>query len=158
MHWKCRRFCTPTLVLVCIGITPQHYYSECRLLHDWKLTLLLTLRKAGLLAVDWVMWYKAKKKVFTMPRKNVNLPYFIPYICTEFFFLIHKEFVSSYLYASFGTFCIQIGQLFEAQWVFENSKMAVFEGKRRWNFSESLKSHCDKFVCKRCQKKRKDMS
>ena len=26
---------------------------------------------------------------------------------------------SSYFYASFGTFCVQIGKLFEAQWVFE---------------------------------------
>ena len=29
------------------------------------------------------------------------------------------EVCSSYLYASFDTFCVKIGQLFEAQWVFE---------------------------------------
>ena len=30
-----------------------------------------------------------------------------------------KEACSPHLYASFDTFCAQIGQLFEAQWVFE---------------------------------------
>ena len=29
------------------------------------------------------------------------------------------EVCSPHLYASFGTFCVQIGQLFEAQWVFK---------------------------------------
>ena len=28
------------------------------------------------------------------------------------------EVGSSHIYASFGIFCVQIGQLFEAQWVF----------------------------------------
>ena len=32
---------------------------------------------------------------------------------------------SSYLYASFGTFYVQIGQLFEAQWVFDKSMKTV---------------------------------
>ena len=32
---------------------------------------------------------------------------------------------SSHLYASFGTFCVQIGQLFEVQWVFEKYMKAV---------------------------------
>ena len=32
---------------------------------------------------------------------------------------------SSHIYTSFGTFCVQIGQLFEAQWVFEKCLKAV---------------------------------
>ena len=32
---------------------------------------------------------------------------------------------SSHLYASFGTFCIQIGQFLEAQWVFEKCLKTV---------------------------------
>ena len=55
---------------------------------------------------------------------------------TTFFWKKNQKKVgSSHLYASFGTFCIQIGQLFEAHWVFwkifENCQIAVFEGKRR---------------------------
>ena len=33
-----------------------------------------------------------------------------------------SEFGILHLYASFGTFCVEIGQLFEAQWVFEHSQ------------------------------------
>ena len=53
-------------------------------------------------------------------------------VCTERFFdsqpfIYSKVFLkktlievcSPYLWASFGTFCVQIGQSFEAQWVFE---------------------------------------
>ena len=40
------------------------------------------------------------------------------------------EFGSSYLYASFGTFCVQIGQFLEAQWVLEKClKMVKSEEK-----------------------------
>ena len=38
------------------------------------------------------------------------------------------EVSSSYLYASFGTCCVQIGQFLEAQLFFENGKIAVFVG------------------------------
>ena len=31
----------------------------------------------------------------------------------------YKEVCNPHLYSSFGTFCAQIGQSFEAQWVFE---------------------------------------
>ena len=34
----------------------------------------------------------------------------------------HIEICSPHLYASFGTFCFQIGQLFVAQWVFKHSE------------------------------------
>ena len=46
--------------------------------------------------------------------------YLTPYVCTE-----RIEVGSSHLYASFGTFCVEIGLLFEAQWDFELSE--VFE-------------------------------
>ena len=58
------------------------------------------------------------------------------------------EVCSLHFYASFGTFHAKIGQLFEAQWVFEvcleNQQLAVFEGKcRRFrNSSDCLKTHC----------------
>ena len=42
---------------------------------------------------------------------------------------------STHFYASFGTFYAKIGQLFEAQWVFEvcfeNRQLGVFKGKCR---------------------------
>ena len=64
----------------------------------------------------------------------MNLPYSIcMYVCTEgifdsrpFMYLQENIFEKtltevniSYLYASFGTFCVQIGQFFEAQRVIE---------------------------------------
>ena len=36
------------------------------------------------------------------------------------FYQTLKEIGSLHLYASFGTFCIQIGQLFKSQWAFED--------------------------------------
>ena len=62
-----------------------------------------------------------------MPRKNMNLPYSIrTYVLYEFLTVdlhvqqnIFEEDIvevdSSHLYASFGTLCVQIGQLLEAQ-------------------------------------------
>ena len=66
----------------------------------------------------------------TLPRKNMNLPYSIRMYWTNFWQLyIHvqknifeKTLIkagSSHLYASFGTFWVQIGQLVEAQWDFK---------------------------------------
>ena len=40
-----------------------------------------------------------------------------------------KEVLILYLYASFGTFSVQIGQLFEAQWIFE---VSLKIGKSLW--------------------------
>ena len=67
------------------------------------------------------------KGEFTMPSKNMNLPYSIR-VCTERIFDIRPfmynkiylkknliEVGSSHLYASFGTFCVEICLLFEAQ-------------------------------------------
>ena len=74
---------------------------------------------------------------------------------------------SSHLYASFGTFCVQIGQLFVAQWVFKHSE----ECPNRKHFP-SMTAICllsnifqrltlprviDQFGRKRCQKKREDV-
>ena len=44
----------------------------------------------------------------------------------------------SHVYASFDTFCVQIGQLFDTQWVFDFFLKTV-----KSLFSKSLKSHCD---------------
>ena len=41
------------------------------------------------------------------------------------------EVCSSHLHASFGTFCVQIGQFFEARWVFKHSE----EFRNRRHFS-----------------------
>ena len=76
------------------------------------------------------------------------------------------EVCRTHLYASFGTFCVQIGQLFEAHWVFKQSE----EFRNRRDFP-SMRAICrfsnilqrltvphiiDQFQRKRCQKKRKD--
>ena len=72
-----------------------------------------------------------------------------------------------YVYASFGTFCVQIGQLFAAQWVFKHSE--EFRNRRHfpsiaaicqlWKILQGLTVPriIDKFGRKRCQKKRKDV-
>ena len=44
---------------------------------------------------------------------------------TKYFWKTLIEAGSSHLYSSFGTFCVQIGQLFEAQWVFEKCLKTV---------------------------------
>ena len=65
----------------------------------------------------------------TLPRKNMNLPSSIRMYWTNFWQpTIHVqqdifektsiEVGNSLLYASFGTFWVQIGQLVEAQWDF----------------------------------------
>ena len=64
--------------------------------------------------------------------------YLTPYVCNKRIFdsrtfMHHKIFKkttyievgSSHIYASFGTFCVQIGQLFEAQCVFEKCMKTV---------------------------------
>ena len=78
------------------------------------------------------------------------------------------EGCSSHLYASFGTFCVQIGQLFVAQWVFKQSE--EFRNRRHFpsmraicRFSNILQRLTvpriiDQFGRKRCQKKRKDVN
>ena len=68
---------------------------------------------------------------------NIQCPaktwfYLTPYVCTERIFdsrpflyrnkYIETEIDSSHLYSSFGTFCVQIGSLFESQWDFEFSE------------------------------------
>ena len=66
----------------------------------------------------------------TLPRKNMNLLYSIRMYWTNFWHpTIHvKQYIfektvievgSSQLYASFGTFCVQVGQSFEAECVFK---------------------------------------
>ena len=44
---------------------------------------------------------------------------------TKYFWKTLIEVGSSHIYASFCTFCVQIGQLFEAQWVFERCMKTV---------------------------------
>ena len=72
----------------------------------------------------------------TLPSKNMNLPYSICMYWTNFWQstvhvvqnIIEKTLIevgSSHTYASFGTFCVQIGQLFAAQWVFEKCMKTV---------------------------------
>ena len=71
--------------------------------------------------------------LYTVTRKNMNLPYSIRMYWTNFlplsvhvqqniFEITHIEVGSSNLYASFVTLWVQIGQLFEAQWDFKLSK------------------------------------
>ena len=78
------------------------------------------------------------------------------------------EVCSPHLYASFGTFCVQIGQLFEAQWVFKHSE--EFRNRRHFPLKTAncrfpnifqrltVPRIIDQFWRKRCQKKRKDVN
>ena len=77
------------------------------------------------------------------------------------------EICSSYLYASFGTFYVQIGQFFEAQWIFKHSE--EFRNRRHFpsktaicRFSNifqrlTVPQMIYQFGRKRCQKKHKDV-
>jgi len=86
---------------------------------------------------------------------------------TKYFWKKITEVCSPHLYASFGTPCVQIVQLFKAQWVFKHSE----EFRNRRHFP-SIAAICqfpnilqrlalpriiDQFGRKRCQKKRKDV-
>ena len=73
---------------------------------------------------------------YTLTRKNMNLPYSIRMYWTNSWqptvhvqqTIFEKSLIevgSSHLYASFGTFCVQIGRLLEAQWVFEKCMKTV---------------------------------
>ena len=81
--------------------------------------------------------------------------YTTPYVCTERDFdsrpfiynniFLKKFFIevgSSYLYASFDTFCVQIGPLFEAQWDFKLSEEfkidVIFRQKQRFHRFETF--------------------
>ena len=111
----------------------------------------------------------------TETRKNMNLPYSIRMYWTNFWQPtayvqqnIFEETIiegcNPYLYASFGTFCVQIGQLFASQWVLKQS-----EEFRKWRHFPSMIADfqtyvvqrltvpriIDQFGRKRCQKKRK---
>ena len=78
----------------------------------------------------------------------------------------HIEVCNPHIYASFGFFCVQIGQSFTAQWVFKHSE--EFRNRRHFplmtaisRFSNILQRltmprKIDQFARKRCQKKRKD--
>ena len=77
------------------------------------------------------------------------------------------EVCSLHLYASFGTFCVQIGQSFAPQWVFKHSE--EFRNRRHFpsktancRFSNIIQrlivpQIIDQFGRKRCQKKREDV-
>ena len=88
------------------------------------------------LEIASVSWFMNQKILHTLPRKNMNLLYSISMYWTSFwqptvqaqqniFLKPLIEASSSHLYASFGTFCVQIGPLFEAQWVLEKCLKTV---------------------------------
>ena len=67
--------------------------------------------------------------------------YLTPYVCTERFALI--EVGSSHLCASFGTFCVQIGQLVEAEWDFKLLEEFEIDNSDFTVFKHFSKTHCD---------------
>ena len=88
----------------------------------------------------------------TLPRKNMNLPHSIRMYWTNFWQLtVHvqqnifeKTLIkvdSSHLCASFGTFYVQIGKLFESQWDFKLSE--EFEIDVIFLRKHFSKTHCD---------------
>ena len=58
----------------------------------------------------------------TVQKLAKTLIYLTPYVCTEHIFDSRREICSSHIYNSFGTFCVQIGQIFEAQLDFKLSE------------------------------------
>ena len=75
--------------------------------------------------------YENRKITLRLAKKWIYLtPYLCterifdsrPFMCNKFFEKTLKEVGSSHIYASFGTFWVQIGQLFEAQWDLELSE------------------------------------
>ena len=121
-----------------------------------------------------------KCEVITLTRKNKNLPHSIRMYWTNFWqATVHVqknifektliEVGSSHLYASFGTFWVQICQSIEAQWDFgririRNRNRSHFPLKTAillfsnifQKLTVSPKIYL--FGCKRCQKKRKDVT
>ena len=67
----------------------------------------------------------------TLPYSIRNMYVLIEFLtadrsCTrKYFWNNSTELGSSHIYASFGTFCVRIGQLFEAQWVFKKCMKTV---------------------------------
>ena len=125
------------------------YFTQ-NLLKMVKFTRITIFRESLRTETDWAWFewltnFQGKVSRYTLPRKNMNLPYSIRMYWTNFWQptvhvkqnIFEKNVIkvgSSHLYASFGTFCVQIGQFLEAQWVFflfENGQIAVFEGKCR---------------------------
>ena len=112
-------------------------------------------------------------KKHTMRRKNMNLPYSIRMYWTKlptvhlqqnFFEKTPLEVGSSHIYASFGTFCVQIGQLFEAQldriiWNRRHfpSKTVILPFSNIFQ-RLTVPRKIDQFGRERCQKKCKDVS
>ena len=98
-----------------------------------RLKVLTKAPKILLVLFFSLMWLICVFWDYTMPRKNMNLPYSILMYWTNIWQptvrvqqdIFEKTLVedsSSHLYASFGTFCVQIDQLFEAQWDFKLSE------------------------------------
>ena len=93
----------------------------------------------------------------TLPRKIMNLPYSIPYVAyvrntfltadrscaTNIFEKTLIEIRSHHLYASFGTFCAQIGQFFEAQWLSESLKIDKLHPRKTSSISEFFRMFKD---------------
>ena len=68
-----------------------------------------------------------------------------PFMCNKIFLKkTHIEVGSSHLYASFGTFCVQICHLFEAQWDFKLSEEfeidVIFLRKQRFDAKGAKRS------------------
>ena len=86
---------------------------------------------------QYICWHTFRIALrHTETCKNMNLPHSIRTYWTSFWQLTvhapqsilektHIDVGSSHICASFGTFCVQIGQLFEAQWVCEKCMKTV---------------------------------
>ena len=67
----------------------------------------------------------------TLPYSIRNMYVLIEFLTADrsgtakYFWKKSIEFCSSHIYTSFGTFCVQIGQFLEAQWVFEKCLKTV---------------------------------
>ena len=71
------------------------------------------------------------------------------------------EVCSLHFYASFGTFCVQIGQLLETQWVFEHSQEVEIDVILPFSYifqRLTVPRMINQFGRKKYQKKRKYVS
>ena len=116
------------------------YGCPCLLIHNETLDCFICCRNKSIfilqkLAKTWIYVPYSIRMYWTnfwQPTDHIQLNIFEKTLI---------EIGSSHLYASFGTFCVQIGQFFEAQWVFENCLKTVkslFSKENVVNFEISL--------------------
>ena len=133
-------FCGVTPIFYCFGsqtssLSIIKQYGGTLLFHSgkwhWFLIILYVFFARKKFSKRWIFLHQSSYERYTIPFK-INHPvhnirtkwpnFRLPTVRKQQSILLKKtliEVYSSHLHASFGTFCVQIGQLFETQLVFE---------------------------------------